>query len=61
MWSPADGNLSYLCLGDAFLLAPETFNFKNFETLLSATYNNGRVAKYYTFWLPFPIRYLEIL
>ena len=31
MWSPADGNLSNLCLGDAVLLAPETFSFKNLK------------------------------
>ena len=46
MWTPADGNLSYLCLGVTSLLVPETFNFKNFETWLPATYNNGRVIKY---------------
>ena len=28
--SPTDGNLSYLCLGATFLLAPETFKFKKF-------------------------------
>ena len=25
---------------------PETFKFKNFETWLPATYNNGRAVKY---------------
>ena len=32
MMSSKDGNLSYLCLGATFLLVPETFKFKNFET-----------------------------
>ena len=32
LWSPKDGNLSYLCLGTTSLLVPETFKFKNFET-----------------------------
>ena len=46
MWSPTDGNLSYLCLGATALLVPETFKFKNFETRLPDTYDNGRVVKY---------------
>ena len=46
MWSPADGNLSYLCLVTASLLVPETFKSRNFEKLLPATYNKGRVVKY---------------
>ena len=44
MWSPTDGNLSYLCLGTTSLLVTETFKFKNFETWLPATYNNGRLV-----------------
>ena len=32
MWSPTDGNLSYLCLGTTSLLIPETFKLENFET-----------------------------
>ena len=46
MWSPTYGNLSYLCLGTTSLLISETIKFKNFETSLPATYNNGRVVKY---------------
>ena len=46
MWSPTDGNISYLCLGATSLLVPETFKYKNFETGLPATYNNGLVVKY---------------
>ena len=30
IWSPTDGNLSYLCLGATFLLASETFKSKKF-------------------------------
>ena len=45
MWSPTDGNLSYLCVGTASLLVSEIFQFKNFETWLPATYNNGYVVK----------------
>ena len=44
MMSPKDGNLSYLCLGATSLLVPETFKFKNFETWLPATNNNGPVV-----------------
>ena len=46
MWSPTDENLSHFCLGATSLFFPETFKFKNFETWLPATYNNGGVVKY---------------
>ena len=44
MWSPTDGNLSYLCLGATYV--PQRFKFKNFETWPPAIYNNGRVVNY---------------
>ena len=46
MWSLTHGNLSNLCLRTTSLLVPDTIKFKNFETWLPATYNNGRVVKY---------------
>ena len=61
MWSPTGENLSYFCLGATSLLVSETFEFKNFETRLPATYNNGRVVKYYFFELRLLIRYLDYL
>ena len=35
MWSPTDGNLSYLCLGATSLLVPETFKFRKFSNVTS--------------------------
>ena len=49
MWSPTDGNLSYICLGTISLFVPKTLKFKNFETRLPAIYNNGRAVKYLFF------------
>ena len=46
MWSPTYENLSNLSLGTTSLLVSETFKFKNFETWLPATYNNGRQVNY---------------
>ena len=48
MWSPADVNLSSLCLGATSLLVLsfEVFKFKNFETWPPATYNNGQILAF---------------
>ena len=46
IWSPTDGNLSYLFLRGYIPFRSKAFKFKNLKIQLSATYNNGRVVKY---------------
>ena len=46
MWSPADVNLSSLCLGATSLLVLSFEVFKNFETWPPATYNNGQILAF---------------